>query len=199
MKVSVEMKISPLVNTQNRLPLKQAGKSPAFCAAPDSRAINKILQNKSAQWIFKFANKNEFGFNILALAVSCIVLRPATIMALPGQKKDDKQYLASKSIIASIIADVLRFAFCLPLANAIVHLGEKAKKAPEEVKFPQKGTKNYNAFKFGVNNGFSVILQLGIAALMTMAIPRVMERILPPPNQKKKTETENKIKNGGAL
>lgn len=192
------MKILPVVNTQNTTSLMQAGRSPAFSATPESKAINKILENKSAQWFFKFAKKNSFGFNILTLALSCIILRPATIMVLPGQKKDDKQYLAGKSIIASVIIDIARFAFCLPLAYAMEYMGKKAKEIPK-IKFPAEGTKNFDIFNFGINSALSVVLQVGTAALMTMAIPKVMSRILTPPEQKKKAETTDKPKNGGAL
>lgn len=200
------MKILPVVNTLNKTSLQQTGKTLApsmltFCAAPESKAINSILNNKSAQWIFKFAKKNPFGFNILALALSCIILRPATIMVLPGQKKDDKQYLAGKSIIASVIIDIARFAFCLPLAMALDSMGEKAKKLPK-IKFPKAGTKDFDMFNFGVSNALSIVLQVGTAALMTMAIPKVMSRILKPPEQKenaKKAEKAEKPKNGGAL
>lgn len=191
------MKILPVVNTQNRTSLTQTGKTPAFSAAPESKAINSILKSKSAQWAFKFASENQFGFNILALALSCIIMRPATIMVLPGQKKDDKQYLAAKSIIASVIIDIARFAFCLPLARALLKNGLKAKQNPK-MEFPAKDTKEYNAFKFAANNGLSVVLQIGTAALMTLAIPKVMEKILPPP-EKKKAVAEIKTKNGGAL
>lgn len=193
------MKILPVVNTQNRMFLVQAGKTPVFSAAPDSKVINNILNKKSAQWVFKFASENQFGFNILALALSCIIMRPATIMVLPGQKKDDKQYLAAKSIIASVIIDIARFAFCLPLAKALVKNGLKAKQHPDKINFPAKDTKEYNAFKFAANNGLSIVLQIGTAALMTLAIPKVMEKILPPPEQKQKAEAKIKIKNGGAL
>lgn len=191
------MKILPVVNTLNKASLQQAGKSPAFCAAPEPKTINKILENKSAQWVFKFAKKNPFGFNILALALSCIILRPATIMVLPGQKKDDKQYLAGKSIIASVIIDIARLAFCLPLAMALDFMGEKSKELPK-IKFPKAGTKEFDMFNFGVNNALSIVLQVGTAALMTMAIPKVMSRILTPPEKKKQVEHEIKP-NGGAL
>lgn len=192
------MKILPVVNTLNKASLQQAGKQTAFCAAPESKAINSILNNKSAQWVFKFAKKNPFGFNILALALSCIILRPATIMVLPGQKKDDKQYLAGKSIIASVIIDIARLAFCLPLAKALDYMGEKAKELPK-LKFPKAGTKEFDMFNFGVNNALSVVLQVGTAALMTLAIPKVMSKILTPPEQKPKAEITAKPKNGGAL
>lgn len=192
------MKILPVVNAQNNISSKQAMQSPAFCAAPESKAINSILRSPKAQWVFKFASKNQFGFNILALALSCIIMRPATIMVLPGQKKDDKQYLAAKSIIASVIIDIARFAFCLPLARALVKNGLKAKQHPDKIKFPAEGTKEFNAFKFATNNGLSIVLQIGTAALMTMAIPKVMAKILPPPEQKK-ADCERRLKGKTAL
>lgn len=191
------MKILPVVNYQNRIPLAQAPKPPAFCAAPDSRVINKILGSKTAQSVFKFASNNPFGFSVLTLATTCIIFRPLTIMALPGQKKEDKQYLAVKSIVASTVANSGRILLLLPLAKALEYVGKKAKENPKIVKFPAADSLKFNAFNFAVNNGFAVVLSIGTAAVMTKLIPKVMAKILPQPEQKKKQEIENK--NGGAL
>lgn len=197
------MKILPVVNTQNRTSLAQVGNQPApskpaFCAAPESKAINSILKSSIAQKIFKFADINPFGFKILALAVACIIFRPITVMAIPGQKKDDKQYLAAKSIIAATIADLARLSLCLPLAMGLKGMGKKAKANPA-IKFPAIETEKFKVFNFAVNEGFAFLLQIGTAALMTMAIPKVMSRVLPSPEQKKKAEEQAKLKNGGAL
>jgi len=196
------MKILPVVNTQNRIPVAQARKAPAFCAAPDSKIINGILKSKAAQGIFKFASNNPFGFSVLTLATTCIIFRPLTILALPGQKKDDKQYLAVKSVVASTVANSGRILLIYPLGKALEYVGKKAKENPK-LKFPAGDTKEFNAFNFGVNNGFAVLLAIATAAIMTKAIPRVMAKILPPPEQKKKAEAELKLepenKNGGAL
>lgn len=197
------MKILPVVNTLNKSFLTQAdkvtaSKTPAFCAAPESKVINSILKSPLAQKIFKFADINPFGFKILALAVACIVFRPITVMAIPGQKKDDKQYLAAKSIIAATIADLARLSLCLPLAMALKGMGNKAKANPD-IKFPAIETEKFKVFNFAVNEGFAFLLQIGTAALMTMAIPKVMSRVLPSPEQKKKAAEQAKLKNGGAL
>lgn len=211
------MKISPI----NQNPIYNAQKSPkapSFCAAvptkavKNSKIIDGILKNKAAQWAFKFASKNSFGFSVLALAISCMIFRPITIMALPGQKKDDKEYLAAKAIIASAIADAGRILFILPLGIAMDKWTKTAKKAEELVdkqKLEKLGKEaqnkaiairntKYDAFNFAANNVFSVILSIGTAALMTIAIPKVMSRILPPPNKNNNLNGGNtKIKTGG--
>lgn len=192
------MKILPVVNSYNKSPLAQAGKAPVFSAAPESKVINSILKSPTAQKIFKFADINPFGFKILALAVACIIFRPITVMAMPGQKKDDKQYLAAKSVIAATIADLARLALCLPLAMGLKAMGKKAKANPS-IKFPAIETEKFKVFNFAVNEGFAFILQIGTAALMTMAIPKVMSRILPSPEQKRNVEEQAKTKDGGAL
>lgn len=192
MKVSVKMKILPVVNSYKSPPV-QAGKAPAFCAAPESKVINQILGKKSAQWVLKFASNNPFGFNVLALAIASMIFRPITVLALPGQKKDDKQYLAVKSVVASVVANAGRLLFILPLGLLIKHAGNKAKKNPQP-RFPIIDTKEFNAFNFAINNGFAFFLAIGTAAVMTKAIPRVMAKILPPPEQNKKIETEQKNK-----
>lgn len=100
-------------------------KSASFCANPEKVAsgIDKILKSKVAQGIFNFASMNPFGFNILALATTCIILRPPTVMVIPGSNKEDKQYVAAKSIIGSVVANTGRILLCLPLAKAIEKIG----------------------------------------------------------------------------
>lgn len=211
------MKISP-INQKPIYNAQKSSKAPSFCAAlpavaeKESKVINSILKNKAAQWAFKFASKNSFGFSVLALAISCMIFRPITIMALPGQKKDDKEYLAAKAIIASAIADAGRILFILPLGIAMDKWTKTAKKAEElvdkqKLKELEKEAQNkvtairdtkYDAFNFAANNVFSVILSIGTAALMTIAIPKVMSKILPPPNKTGDSDRENaKIKTGG--
>ena len=175
---------------------------PPAAVEKESKVINSILKNKAAQWAFKFANDNPFGFSVLTLATTCMVFRPATVMALPGQKKEDKQYLAVKSFVASAVANAGRLMFILPLGIAIKKMGEAAKK-DSGFKFPHIETKNFNAFNFATNNGFAILLSIGTAAVMTKAIPKVMSKILPPPESKKQEKNpQTKItpdKKGGAL
>lgn len=155
--------------------------------------VDKIINNKFAQKVFKFASLNPFGFNIAALAIACIVLRPATIMVTPGSSKKDREYTAGKSIISSAIANGSRILFCLPLAKAIVKLGDKAKKNPKEVKFPAKGTPKFEVVNYAINNGFAVLLSLATSGLMVYSVAKIMPILLKDKNDK------NKVKNADTV
>lgn len=196
MKITNIQNITPYSRDKNKLSNnQQISQSVAFGAGvTKAPIIDKILKNKAAQWAFKFASNNPFGFDILTLAATCIIMRPITIMALPGQKKDDKQYLAAKSIIASVIANSARIMLIMPLSKSLEHTGEQAKKEVNKIKFPIKGSDNFNAFNFAINKGFAFILSIGTAALMTLAIPKVMSKILPSPDQSKETTAKNNAK-----
>lgn len=174
---------------------KQKNTATAFCANPkQTEFIDKILNNKVAKGIFDFASLNPFGFNILMLATTCIVLRPATVMVVPGSNKEDKKYIAVKSIVASTIANTGRLLFCLPLAKSIEKLGNKAVEKTKNIDFPAKGTPRFDAYNFGVNNGFAFILSLFTTALFVAAVTKIMNKIMPPNGDKKNSSNIDKNK-----
>lgn len=192
------MKILSIQNTQapqkNNVVAKNnsACNIPSFGVKASGKIIDGILKNKAAQWIFNFADKNPFGFDILTLATTCILMRPVTILFFPGTKKDDKKYLAIKSIIASVIANAGRLAFCIPLAKSLEHLGDKAAKNVDSIRFPARQTKKFEAFNYVANKGFAVLLSIGTAALTAMAVSKIMLKILPPHEEKSKQLIVNK-------
>lgn len=160
--------------------------APSFGAKTPSKIIDGILKNKVAQKVFQFASDSAFGFDILTLATTCILMRPVTILLLPGSDKDDKKYLAAKSVISSVIANAGRLAFCLPLKNSLEHLGEKSEKNPGIMEFPAKSSKEFKSFNYVVNKGFAALLAIATSALMAMAVAKIMAKILPPPKEKDK-------------
>jgi len=158
----------------------------SFKSAPPKHSpiIDKLLKNKFTQRLFKLADINPFAFNIVALATTCIILRPATIMVVPGSSKEDKKYAAGKSIISSAIANTSRVVLCLPLALSVAKLGKEAAQKAGETKFPKIGTPKFESFNYLVNNGFSVILAIATSALMVTTVAKVMNKLMPPPKNK---------------
>jgi hypothetical protein len=155
--------------------------------------IDKILNNKFAQKVFKFASLNPFGFNIVALTVSCMFLRPATLMVTPGTSKKEREYAAGKSIISSGIANGSRILLCLPLAKAIEKLGDKALHNPNSAKFPAKGTPKFEVVNYAINNGFAVLLSLATSGLMVSMVAKIMPILL------KGKMDKNKIQHADAV
>lgn len=192
------MKIINIQNTQ--IPQKynvatrvnSYSNEPSFCAKTPSKFIDRILKNKAAQKVFQFASDSAFGFDILTLATTCILMRPVTILLLPGSDKDDKKYLAAKSVISSVIANAGRIAFCWPLTKSLEKLGDKAEKSPGSIEFPGRSTSEFKSFNFMVNKGFFMLLSIATSALMAMAVAKIMAKILPPPTKKNESLNVNK-------
>lgn len=95
--------------------------------------------NKSIPWVYRSklvknllmkAEKNQVVYSAgFALLLTCL-LRPASIMALPGNKKnaDDKKYAAAHSIASGVIG----FTISSIVANPISAGVEKLLKKPED-------------------------------------------------------------------
>lgn len=102
-----------------------------------------FYNNQKVQWFLKLADDNQSLFNaIFALGLTC-VLRPLTIMALPGEKKnnDDKKYAAAHSIASGIIALGISIAISNPIASAVKKITSNPKafiKNPDSYLFKTK-------------------------------------------------------------
>lgn len=160
----------------------------------NSQIIDKLLNNKLAKSLFKIANKNPFAFTIAAMLTACIAMRPATIMLLPGENKEDKKYAAGKSIISSVIANSIRLIFIIPLGMAIHRLGQKAIENPC-FKFPKLKTPKFDALKYLITNSAGFVLSLASAALMVKAIGKIMAKLVPENKQQHNQPSQNESLN----
>lgn len=213
MKIKSIQKITLSYSKENVPPNDTSQKhfTPNFGASPKAAtiSIDKFLNNKFVKGTFKFADNNPFGFTVGMLALTCIIMRPPTILIVPGSSKPDRQYAAGKSVIASIIANTARILLCLPLGKAILKLGEKAqegKNAPDiknksieeinkyanailkEKGFYPKNTPHFDAINFAISNGFALILAIATSALLVKAVSKIMPKLFPP-NENNKNET----------
>lgn len=155
---------------------------------------DKLLKNKFVQKIFNLASLNPHAFNLTIMAVTAILLRPATILIVPGAKKEDKQYAAGKSIISSTLTITTQLALCIPLAKSIEKLAKEAEIKPHLSKFPKINTPRFEAFNYLVNNGFAVVLTVASAMVMSKAVAKIMNKILPDKNRKPKQQDSQHLK-----
>lgn len=80
-----------------------------------------FTSNKYVKHFFKLAAESEPLFNAtFSIGLACI-LRPASIMTLPSDKKnnDDKKYAAAHSIAAGVISYLIALAIFNPIADAV--------------------------------------------------------------------------------
>ena len=97
----------------------------------------KWYKSETIQKILKLADDNRPVFNAMyAIALTCF-LRPATIMALPGEKKnkDDKKYAAAHSIASGLIG------FCVATV-----LGSVPRAVKKITKNPENFIKNKSSY-----------------------------------------------------
>lgn len=152
--------------------------------------IDWLMTRKATKGLFKLASLNPFAFNVAAMAITCILMRPPTIMVVPGSNKEDKSYAAAKSIIGSIIANGSRLIFILPLGILMKKLGQKALK-DNHLQFPKIETKEYEAYNYLISNGAGFLLSLGLSAPIIYTLTKVMNKIMPPKEVGKRTKTFN--------
>lgn len=111
------------------------GKSEAATTVIKKNFLDKIL---TSNWFGKFAKYSE-EHNISASALIALVLagvmRPATIMALPGKKdKEDKIYAAGHSMASGIIGFLVSTAITSPFDESIKKIFDSKKFGSEKFK-----------------------------------------------------------------
>lgn len=166
----------------------------------DSKIIDWILKNKLSQKLFELADKNPFAFTIASLATTCMLMRPPTILIMPGSNDKDKKYAAGKSFIASFVGNSSRILFILPLGFAMKKLGDKAEKnllknnQPIKAlpkKFPPRSTKQFEVFNFAVSQTAGFLLAIPSSALMVYATAKIMDKLM----NKTKNNRVEEVKN----
>lgn len=97
---------------------------------------DKILKSNWLQWITKYSQEHNISTSALIALVLAGIMRPATIMALPGQKdKEDKIYASGHAMASGIIGFVVSTAITSPFDESIKKVfGENSKFAGKKLK-----------------------------------------------------------------
>jgi hypothetical protein len=175
-----------------KIPSKNAsriGFEGSFAAKPDT--VDKVLKSNFAQKLFEIADNNSHVFNLINLAIYGMALRPATLLTVPGAEKEDKQYVAAKSLIGTTLIVASELLICIPLGAGINKLGKMAKQNPE-IKFPVKGSKQFKAYSFLINNVVGLVLTLALSSFLTVRLTtKIMNKLFPPKDSKANKNTQN--------
>jgi len=143
-------------------------------------AVDMLHSVEDPSWLYKSegvkkflrkAEKSQAVFSALfAVALAC-VLRPLTIISLPGKKnKDDKKYASAHSIASGAIGYTFAMLIASPIAKGI----EKITKDPTKFLNPEQ-MKNYLNEKDIINGvGFSQTKRYSIARGYLNLIPEVV-------------------------
>lgn len=163
-----------------------------FFRPKNASEVAGIYTNKLVKKFFKMATDNQVVFSALyALALVCI-LRPAAIMALPGDKKnkDDKKYAAAHSIASGLIGYGIATALFDPIKNAATKIANDPKK------FVHKNAEYLkDPVKMGIARTYIKMLPESVVALPRAAVTVA----LIPPILKHVFGWEKKAKNGKTI
>jgi hypothetical protein len=123
--------------------------------------------------ILRLAGDNPTFFEVAFATTIMTTLRPITILAVPGAKKEDKQYAAVKAVCSATAALALTALLYIPLGAVMKRLG----KSPA---FPFKeGTEAFKAFNHYLNYGSKFLIAPLEAMLLFKLIPPIMHKVFP--------------------
>lgn len=144
------------------------------------RYIDKFLNSKTGLKIIKTAGLNPAFFALAMGTLVSTTFRPATLMVVPGAKKEDKKYASIKSIISAFVTLATQGLIFYPLGLAMKKLGEKAKDAPNSTKFPYKiKTPKFEICNYFLNNGLNIFVTVGATLVMVKVVGAIMDKIMP--------------------
>lgn len=164
---------------------------------------SKIYKNEQVKKLLEKAADSPVVFSALFALALTSTLRPAAIMALPGQKKnkDDKKYASAHSIASGVIGYIVSLAVFAPIASALKVIGKNPekyllkndKKNIEKVNYlgdplsPKfRAAKEFNRVKKVVGMFPEVILAAPKAILTIALVPPILKYVFR--MEKKKSE-----------
>lgn len=151
----------------------------AMALEAPSPKLDKVLQNKFTKKLFRVADMNPHVFNLVASAAVGLTIRPVSLLAVPGAQKENKEYVATKSVVGTVLTTASELALCIPLAKTIEKLGNEATKATSKANFPKINTPKFEAYNYFVGNGFALVLTLFSSMALAKIVPQIMNKILP--------------------
>lgn len=153
--------------------------------------VDWVLKNKYAQKLFGIADKNPHVLNVICIGVLGTTLRPATLLAVPGAEKEDKQYVAAKSIIGTILFVASQLLISLPLGKGLKELGKTAVKNPQS-KFYKYSPKKMEAYSFLISNAVGLVLSLFSSSFLTVKLTtKIMNKLFSQRHAKQSNDTQN--------
>lgn len=154
---------------------------------------------KTAAMASKKTDNNPALFEAFIGCVFASILRPITIWTLPGAKKEDKKYAATKAFLSGVLYLAFSAVFYFPFAkvvNKIVNEGIKkgkqainGKKEIKKLVFPfNPNAKETEAFKFLAKYGSSFIIGAIDAFILYKLLHPAVEKVF----GADKTKSKNK-------
>jgi len=146
-------------------------------AAKKEPVIDRILKKEFAQKLFDMADRNPHLLQVISIGVLGMTIRPATLLAIPGAEKEDKQYIAAKSIIGTAMFVASQLLVSVPLDKSLKKIGEIAQKNPKS-RFYKYSPKQLKAYSFLISNAIGLTLTLATSSFLTVKLTtKIMNKL----------------------
>lgn len=149
----------------------------------------KLYQSKFLKDFFTMATQNQVVFNAAFSLILTCILRPATIVALPGKNKDDKKYAAAHSVASGVIGYVLSCIIFNPIGAATKKIAKNPEKFLKPMKEYLKTKANMDAATAYVKMLPETIIAPGRAIITIPLIPLILKYVF---GWEKKPKKDNK-------
>jgi hypothetical protein len=152
----------------------------------------------------EFVDKNPALAEAAIGTLFASILRPTTILAMPGAKKEDKEYAASKAFISGFLGLGLNFLCLVPVAiatRAVAKQGFKkllktanGEKIFEEIKpvFDKKDKQKSEAFSFLTKYAASFVVAIIDTMILFKLIHPVAQKLFGHKHESKQNSEVNK-------
>lgn len=144
------------------------------------KILDSFLTSKPVKKAFEWASLYPTAFMVGVLATVGLILRPATIMVIPGSNKEDKSYASIKSMVSTTINTTAKLALFIPFGMYMKHLGKKATETPLKGKFPELGSNEFKSFNYLLSGVLGLTANICSAALLAELVAKVMNKVMPP-------------------
>ena len=179
--------------------------SPANGSVDKAGKVKNIAKEKLFEWakrgiqssafhkICDIAGKNPPLFSAGVVLAITTTLRPAAILAVPGAKKEDKEYSAARSFATGIIAFCMALVMYRPLELLIRRLGKAALSNPN-YSFPYVyGSNEFEKFNYLATQTANVIIAPFQSMLLMKFIPPIVRKIFPDNGSEPKPTPDERI------
>lgn len=148
-------------------------------AMSETPRIDKILKSPFIQKMFETAGRTPHVVRVGSIGILGLTLRPATLLAVPGAKKEDKQYVAAKSVIGTALFVASQLLITLPLDKSLKSLAQKAKKTPTSI-FNKYSPKQLSVYSFIVSEAVALAFTFATSSYLTVKLTtKMMTKLFP--------------------
>ena len=162
--------------------------------------VQKLYKSNLFKKGLEFASDNGALFAAGIALLTTTVLRPITIFATPGVKKENKEYASAKSISSGIIGFAIMAAFSTPIATAIKKINKNPAKylKEETIKTLSEGKTLLKSKKYKFSTqlfklGTDFVTAIPKAVLTCALIPPIMLFLFPQKQKNNNYERQGQI------